>query len=357
MKQQQEFLNGRVSICAYLGVGKDAFYSLVAEGLPVRKIGGVWRAHPAALADFFRPSPEPEKTEPEKTETGPLFGAVSRKWLSDVRASVSPSTHGIYGSVLERHVLPFLAHRKTDGITREDVGDVLMGVRRRGLSASYMRIAGVVISGTMKAAVGEGLAASNPVPGVVGRLRVGRDGKKTATPPMTEAECRLFLKTCLTTYPEHHPLFLCAFGTGMRIGELIALGWPDVDWENNLIRVERTFGDRTTGPFMTRHARPVDMADKVRDALRLLAADSVEGNPVFHKDGAHLSRDRVRGWFGKVLEKAGMGDFRFGDVRHTFASLLSAKGVGETYIREQLGHGKGRMPPGTGERHVNLLDL
>lgn len=46
-------LIGRKAICAYLGVGKNLFYPLVEEGMPVKKGIGGWRSHSMLLDEYF----------------------------------------------------------------------------------------------------------------------------------------------------------------------------------------------------------------------------------------------------------------------------------------------------------------
>jgi len=58
---------------------------------------------------------------------------------------------------------------------------------------------------------------------------------------MTYDEVEQFLNTCSKHLPEYYLFFLCAFRTGMRLGELLGLHWGDVDWHGKFIKVQRSF--------------------------------------------------------------------------------------------------------------------
>ena len=83
-----------------------------------------------------------------------------------------------------------------------------------------------------------------------------------------------------------------------------------------------------------------------------------------HKDGGHLSQNTIRGCYKRLLDKAGIRELRFHDIRHTFASLLLTNGESLTYVKEQLGHSSiqttvdiyGHLIPGSNREAVNRLD-
>ena len=61
MKDESKALIGRERICKFLEIGKQAFYDLVDEGLPVVKRGKRWSGHKDDLNEFFRFKEEREK--------------------------------------------------------------------------------------------------------------------------------------------------------------------------------------------------------------------------------------------------------------------------------------------------------
>ncbi len=64
MPKESETLFGRDSICVYLKIGKDHYYSLVKKGLPVKRLQGRLVANKGDLDEWFRSNPT-EQAEPE----------------------------------------------------------------------------------------------------------------------------------------------------------------------------------------------------------------------------------------------------------------------------------------------------
>ena len=64
MSKESETLFGRDSICGYLGIGRDHYYSLIKKGLPVKSLQGRLVANKGDLDDWFRLNPA-EQSESE----------------------------------------------------------------------------------------------------------------------------------------------------------------------------------------------------------------------------------------------------------------------------------------------------
>jgi integrase len=162
-----------------------------------------------------------------------------------------------------------------------------------------------------------------------------------------------------------HPneaLFVLALATGMRRGELLGLKWQDVDFATGILYVRRVLnrmptvlGDRAgllvESEPKTRHSRrSIILAGFAFDALRRhkarqeewrqAAGDSWEDSGyVFTTPlGRYIHPNSLNNQFKALLEKAGLPDIRFHDLRHSVASLLLARGVHPKVVQEILGH-------------------
>jgi integrase len=119
-----------------------------------------------------------------------------------------------------------------------------------------------------------------------------------------------------------------ALNTGMRRGEQYKLRWENVDLERGVITIPRAkHGEK-------RHI-PINSAARIALlALRRLG------------DGAYVSPTRWRGerkvdqreWFENAVKRAGIPNFRWHDLRHTFASRLVMAGVDLRTVQELMGH-------------------
>lgn len=128
------------------------------------------------------------------------------------------------------------------------------------------------------------------------------------------------------------PLVILALNTGMRRGELFGLKWHDVDFKNNII----TLLDTKNG-----EKREVYMNEQVKTAL-IRVRKHPDSSYVFCNQNGKPLHD-IRKSFFTAIRKSGIKDFRFHDLRHTFASQLVMSGIDINTVRELLGHKDIRM--------------
>lgn len=140
-------------------------------------------------------------------------------------------------------------------------------------------------------------------------------------------------------------MYRTAAMTGLRLGELIALRWRDVDWTASAIRVRSNYvlGEFGT-PKSKRSSRPVPMADDVAGELERFykasgePADDALVFPDPHT-GAPLDKAGVLRRLRKALKAAELDEtHRFHDLRHTFGTAMAAAGVPMRTLQEWMGH-------------------
>lgn len=149
-----------------------------------------------------------------------------------------------------------------------------------------------------------------------------------------------------------HPIVLTAFNTGMRKSEILNLRWNQVDFKHGFILLEVTkSGER----------REIPMNQILRETLRKIPRRL--NNPHVFTNGKGKPYKDVKGSFASALRKAGIKDFKFHDLRHTFASHLVMEGVDLTTVKELLGHKTlnmtlryAHLAPGHKVRAVSVLE-
>ena len=172
---------------------------------------------------------------------------------------------------------------------------------------------------------------------------------------LTPAEVRLLLE-CVK--PAWYPFFLTAVTTGLRIGELLAMKWGNLEESSELYYVREIWARKRPGysggfaePKTDESKQPIDLSPACLDALRrqrkqqaeekLKAGDKYEGlDLIFATSMGKPLDDKnvVHRQFEPSLEAAGLRKIRFHDLRHTCAALLIDQGESPKYIQRQLRH-------------------
>jgi integrase len=145
------------------------------------------------------------------------------------------------------------------------------------------------------------------------------------------------------TFVDHlKPMVLLALNTGMRRGEIFSLRWPEVDFKRNTVTIIGVYSKSGK----TRHI------NLNSDALRLLKDWSMQSSAALvfpnHKTGEAF--DNIKHSWTRLRAMAGLKDFRFHDLRHTFASKLVMAGVDLYTVKELMGHSTVQMT----ERYSHL---
>ena len=148
-------------------------------------------------------------------------------------------------------------------------------------------------------------------------------------------------------------LVTVALHTGARKGELQNLQWPQVDFDLGIISLLDTKnGER----------RDIPMNETVRATLKAMERASEFVFP--NRNGQRIDNAQVQISFCKAIERSGILDFHFHDLRHTFASnLVMQEGVELNDVRELLGHKNmsmtlryAHLSPKHKGKVVNILD-
>jgi integrase len=138
-------------------------------------------------------------------------------------------------------------------------------------------------------------------------------------------------------------LFLVAGFTGLRLGELLALHWSDVDLDRRILSVSRSMSAGEESSTKSRRARSVPLADQAAAEIRALQkrrSFTGRNDYVFCRpDGGPLDRSAVRTRFVRAQKAAGVRVRRFHDLRHSFGSLAIQQ-FDLVAVKEMMGHSK-----------------
>jgi len=309
------------------------------------KAGSLDVANEVAERLRIRLADAPDEVFKEREKPKPLFKIVVKQWLEILSDSCKESTLERYEQMYRDYIASHLSRKRIDRIDRQQVMEILLEIVKKGLSRSTIDLSRGCISGPMQLAIFQGLIASDPTAGVLKQLRLNR-GKKGSDnlKAMDVDQAKSFLSACMKHRPEFYELFAVLLGTGMRLGEVLALTWADIDFKTKTARINKGYR-RQLSSTKTNKAREVALGSEVYSILRRLKAARMrngkgKASPLLFssKDGGHIHQNSVRNVAGQMFKKAGLPKFRVHDLRHTFATLALRAGTPVQMVSQQLGH-------------------
>ena len=251
---------------------------------------------------------------------------AERYMEAHVAVNCNAHTRGIYRGSLDNHILPALGTMAVDAVGRSEVAALHYALRDTPRAANR---ALMVLSKMFSLAEAWGLAppGGNPCRFVL-RYKEGKRERFLAPEEYRRVGRELLVLAAEGPGPARAAAALRVLMlTGCRLGEILTLRWDDVDRKAGELRLR----DAKTG------ARMVPLTP---DAIATLAEIvRVPGSPwVFagRTPDRHLSQLTTY-WF-RVRQRAGVGDVRIHDLRHSFASRAIALGESLAMIGRLLGH-------------------
>ena len=306
-----------------------------AAGQHQRVLGKVWtgRGKPAAgyltkrtaqhaLDEILADARRGQLLPPLRPSGGVSFADAAAEWLRYVEHDRRrrPSTVRDYRIVVDRVLVPALGDAPLDAITSGHIDAFRAALVEEGrLSPRTINKYLALIHGILKRAQRVYGLAANAAAGVE-RQPARRSGDFDV---LSAAEVEALIRAASSS--QDAALFATAAYAGLRLGELRALRWHDLDFEKRLIHVRRSYVERAEDAPKSGRVRSVPMIDQVAKVLDELSRREWfvgENDLVFCNDvGDHFDDSALRRRFYSARSAAGLKRIRFHDLRHTFGTL------------------------------------
>jgi integrase len=271
-------------------------------------------------------------------------------WLENVhRPKIRLGTYVVYRWALYKHILPSLGNIPIQKLTVQQVETLYSRKLKEGLSPGSVRNLHTPLHKALSHAVRTNLVARN-VCDVV-ELPHSRQNEMK---PLTREQAHILLETAKEYHLE--TLLLVAITTGMRRGEMLGLKWHDIDFDDRNLQVRRTvnrvskYGFVENEPKTSKGRRKIALPEVVIESLKLHRVFQLEArlkagtqwqdrDLVFcNRNGGYFAPNYLLYLFHRLLNKAGLPDMRFHNLRHSAATFLLAMGVHVKIVQELLGH-------------------
>ena len=283
----------------------------------------------------------------------PDFKGLFRDWLAFwleevVKPDIKPSTYAGYHNKIHNHILPAFGGKPIDKLSQGDIQQFVDGLTDKGLSANSVRAVFRILNAALSNAAESNIIFLNPCKDVK-----QPKAEKVKTEALPLGHQKALEQAAL--YDKHGTEVILALYTGMRIGEICALMWEDIDFDSGLIYVRRTVeripsydnsGVKTKilfgTPKTTNSSRIIPLPRHLMAYLS--AVREISGGPyVVSCKGSFAEPRVVRYRFRRFLKSAGLPPIRFHSLRHTFATRCIERNIDITTLSRLLGHSSSKL--------------
>jgi integrase len=299
------------------------------------------------------------------------LGQAAAEWLAAAETGLvrtrsgetyKPSAVRAYRQALNHRVLPRLGGNRLTAVTHTMLQDFADELSANRLSPSSVRNTLLPLRAIYRRAHNRGEVAINPtlklaLPAVRGRRE--RIAAPTELGPLLDA-----------LHPTDRAIYATALYAGLRLGELQALHWHDIDLSDNLIHVRRNW-DRQRGfvaPKSRAGNRRVPLAPTLRRELINHRLHQGTGNRGFvfpnHRRTGPFNPSTLTLHATKAWKQTGLTPIGLHECRHSYASFMIAAGINSKALSTYMGHSSititldryGHLLPGNESEAADLLE-
>jgi integrase len=271
--------------------------------------------------------------------TGVRFAEAAEDYLLwlEFERDRKPSTLRGYRTIVRGHLLPAFGDVLLEDLTPERLERwaATLGSDRPLSNASKIRIL-TVLAGICKRATKVHKLPRNPAATLEKPIQRRRT---IALDVFSPAEVMALVRAA--DEEQDAAIFLTAAFTGLRRGELVALRWRDVSFAGQYLRVTASYTERELSTPKSGKVRSVPLAPEVAQALARLSQRgqwTSEDDLVFPGfGGGYLDASALYRRYKLALQRAGLRDLRFHDLRHTFGTRAISK-ASILQVKEWMGH-------------------
>lgn len=262
-------------------------------------------------------------------------------YMEDTKGRMKPSTIYAKENRIQVHIAPYFGKQPINAITSAHVRkwqtDLMKKTGQTGqpLSPTYLNVLHHTLSSLFNYAVRYHGLQVNPciLAGSIGKSKSGEMKFWTLD------EYHQFIAA--VDHSLYRPIFETIYYTGMRVGELLALSFEDIDFDNGIIHVSKTlkrigYDNIITTPKTAKSKRDILIPQFLIDELTEYRTHMYEPAPndiVFPALRANILYN-----LKQYSKRAGVKTIRIHDLRHSHVALLIELGFNPLLIAERLGH-------------------
>lgn len=291
------------------------------------------------------------------SQTIPTFNEISQIWFTTYKKTVTESSLSRTQIIFDKHILPKFGNIKIDKITTLYCQNIVNEWHDKSTYRNYKLFINYMDK-VFKTAINLGITNDNPTINLIIPTRKQELQDKPKLKFYTKKELKLFLDTIDEEYSSYiksrdYALFRLLAFSGCRIGEILALTWSDIDFQQSSLNVHRT--------VTKAKEYYISETPKTKKSNRLLVLDSKTMNTLkkwrlvqkefllkngYNKPSFLFTNDKNTFTINQAVTerykiyqtKANLPNIGLHGFRHTHASMLYNAGANDKEVAERLGH-------------------
>lgn len=282
-----------------------------------------------------------------------LFKEFAVDWLSDHYNYVKKSTFGTYSTIMFNHLIPYLGDFPISSINQKEINQLTVHLmnhgrmdNKGGLSEKSIKDILIVLKICLRDAEEKNLKQTSNY-----KNNIIRKTKPKHCNILSKDEQKQ-LQEYILNHPSNRNIgILFMLQTGIRIGELCAIQWKDIDLTNRSVSITKTLqrifvknktgGNTTqviiTSPKSVSSQRTIPMSKLLIEAIEKL---NIQEPEIYFLTGTlkYTEPRTYLNYYKKILNCADISYINLHGLRHTFATRCIESGGDSKTVSELLGH-------------------
>lgn len=272
------------------------------------------------------------------------FKTVAQEWRADKKQYVKKSTYAAYSLLLFNHLLPEFGEAME--ITEKDIQNFVLRKLDDGLGQKSIKDILIVLKMIIRFGVKSGYWQHLEMD-----IKFPTEREKQSIEVLNKADQRKLMDFTKSNFTFMNLGIYVCLSSGMRIGEICALTWEDIDIELSVINIRKTIqriylvenGESHTEviidtPKSKNSIREIPMTSEL---IRMIKPLKKVVNPNFFvlSNNCHPVEPRTyRNYYAKVMGELNLPHLKFHGLRHSFATRCIESGCDYKTVSVLLGH-------------------
>ena len=273
------------------------------------------------------------------------------EWLLDKKNYIKESTYANYSTNIFNHIIPKLGHYFLKDINHKIIQEFLLDLSKNGnknsdsgLSEKTIKDIAIIVKGSVKKAINDNL-----IDYIELSFNYPKTHKEEKIYILTKSEQNKITNYSIENLSNKNLGILISLYSGLRIGEVCALKWENIDFKKGILTINKTIQRVYIKDKDKNISKVIITAPKTKNANRDIPINNCFLNILKNFKGKdneyiisgsekYIEPRTYRKYFEKVLKINKLKHINFHSLRHTFATNCISAGVDYKTVSELLGH-------------------